>query len=109
LPRARRGSVRVIASGFTVADDDALTDAERELERRGFAVRRLDAATARSRRVRSGIAFDDPFGNRLELVTQQELLARPVAFGRASGITEFGRLDRRSRQPFSSTSLVPRA
>jgi 2,3-dihydroxy-p-cumate/2,3-dihydroxybenzoate 3,4-dioxygenase len=41
---------------------------------------------------RSGIAFDDPFGNRLELVTQQECLARPVAFGRASGITEFGRL-----------------
>jgi 2,3-dihydroxy-p-cumate/2,3-dihydroxybenzoate 3,4-dioxygenase len=37
-------------------------------------------------------AFDDPFGNRLELVTQQESLARPVAFGRASGITEFGHL-----------------
>lgn len=47
---------------------------------------------ARSRRVRSGIAFDDPFGNRLELVTHQECLARPVAFGRASGVTEFGHL-----------------
>ena len=86
------GPSGVLASGFTVADDDALTGAEGELERRGFAVRRLDAAAARSRRVRSGITFDDPFGNRLELVTQQESLARPVAFGRAAGITEFGHL-----------------
>ena len=86
------GRSGVLASGFTVADDDALAGAERELERRGLAIRRLDAAAARSRRVRSGIAFDDPFGNRLELVNQQECLARPVAFGRASGITEFGHL-----------------
>src|SRR6266540_5911486 len=64
----------------------------RVIELEDIAYLRLDAAAARSRRVRSGIAFDDPFGNRLELVTQQELLARPVAFGRASGITEFGHL-----------------
>jgi 2,3-dihydroxy-p-cumate/2,3-dihydroxybenzoate 3,4-dioxygenase len=86
------GRSGVIASGFSVADDDALAGAEHELERRGLAVQRLDGAAARSRRVRAGIAFDDPFGNRLELVTQQESLARPVAFGRASGITEFGHL-----------------
>jgi 2,3-dihydroxy-p-cumate/2,3-dihydroxybenzoate 3,4-dioxygenase len=86
------GRSGVLASGFTVADEDALAAAEHELERRGLGVRRLGAASARSRRVRSGIAFDDPFGNRLELVTQQESLARPVAFARASGITEFGHL-----------------
>jgi hypothetical protein len=58
--RSSRGRAGVLASGFTVADDDALEGAERELERRGFAVRRLGAAAARARGVRSGIAFDDP-------------------------------------------------
>src|SRR6266581_4759261 len=53
---------------------------------------RRSAAEARSRRVREFIAFDDPFGNRLELVNQQETVARPVAFSRAAGITEFGHL-----------------
>ncbi len=47
---------------------------------------------ARSRRVREFIAFDDPFGNRLELVSQQETITRPVAFARPAGITEFGHL-----------------
>ncbi len=47
---------------------------------------------ARSRRVREFIAFDDPFGNRLELVSQQETISRPVAFTRPAGITEFGHL-----------------
>src|SRR4029434_3817913 len=58
------GRSGVLASGFTAADDEVVAAAERELERRGFATRRLDAAAVRSRRVRSGIAFDDPFGNR---------------------------------------------
>src|ERR1700683_3795663 len=58
------GRSGVIASGFLVADEDALTAAEAELERAGFSVRRGDRAAARSRRVRSFIAFDDPFGNR---------------------------------------------
>ena len=40
----------------------------------------------------SSSRFDDPFGNRLELVNQQETVARPVAFSRAAGITEFGHL-----------------
>ena len=66
------GPSGVIASGFTVADEDALAVAETELERAGFTVRRGDAAEARSRRVREFIGFDDPFGNRLELVGQQE-------------------------------------
>ena len=86
------GPSGVIASGFQVADEDALADAERELELSGTAVARLDAAQARSRRVRAGIGFDDPFGNRLELVAQQETITRPVAFARHAGITEFGHL-----------------
>jgi 2,3-dihydroxy-p-cumate/2,3-dihydroxybenzoate 3,4-dioxygenase len=86
------GPSGVISSGFSVADSDALAAAETELERSGIAVRRGSAADARSRRVREFIAFDDPFGNRLEIVSQQETVARPVSFTRPAGITEFGHL-----------------
>jgi 2,3-dihydroxy-p-cumate/2,3-dihydroxybenzoate 3,4-dioxygenase len=82
----------VISSGFTVADADALAAAETELERSGISVHRGGPGEARSRRVREFIAFDDPFGNRLELVSQQETITRPVAFTRPAGITEFGHL-----------------
>lgn len=86
------GRSGVIASGFLVADEDALAAAESELERSGHAVTRGDGVAARSRRVRSFIGFDDPFGNRIELVCQQETITRPVAFTRPAGITEFGHL-----------------
>src|SRR6202012_1243024 len=65
------GPSGVIASGFTVAGPDELDAAETELERSGISVHRGSAGQARSRRVREFIAFDDPFGNRLELVVQQ--------------------------------------
>ncbi len=74
------GPSGVISSGFTVAGPDALDAAETELERSGISVHRGSAAEARSRRVREFVAFDDPFGNRLELVSQR------------AGITEFGHL-----------------
>jgi 2,3-dihydroxy-p-cumate/2,3-dihydroxybenzoate 3,4-dioxygenase len=86
------GPSGVLASGFAVADEDALAAAESELERAGLTVRRGAAAAARARRVRSFIGFDDPFGNRIELVSQQETITRPVAFARPAGITEFGHL-----------------
>lgn len=86
------GRSGVISSGFTVADDDALAAAESELETAGITVSRGSGSAARSRRVREFIAFDDPFGNRVELVCQQETVARPVAFTRPAGITEFGHL-----------------
>ena len=86
------GPSGVIASGFQVADDDALALAETELETRGFRVTRGDAEEARSRRVRAFVGFDDPFGNRIELVSGQVTVARPVAFSRGAGITEFGHL-----------------
>jgi 2,3-dihydroxy-p-cumate/2,3-dihydroxybenzoate 3,4-dioxygenase len=86
------GPSGVISSGFTVADSGALAAAETELERAGISVRRGGPGEARSRRVGEFIAFDDPFGNRLELVTQQQTITRPVAFTRPAGITEFGHL-----------------
>ena len=86
------GPSGVISSGFTVAGPDALEAAETELERSGFSVCRGSDIEARSRRVREFIAFDDPFGNRIELVSQQETITRPVAYARPAGITEFGHL-----------------
>lgn len=82
----------VIASAFTVDGPGALALAETELESRGFTVWRGGPADARSRRVGELIGFDDPFGNRIELVCGQQTLARPVRPGRGSGITEFGHL-----------------
>src|ERR1039457_4486765 len=86
------GPSGVIASGFSVAGSGELAAAESELERAGLTVRRGSAAAARQRRVRAFIGFDDPFGNRIELVSQQETITRPVAFARPAGITEFGHL-----------------
>jgi 2,3-dihydroxy-p-cumate/2,3-dihydroxybenzoate 3,4-dioxygenase len=86
------GRSGVIASGFNVADIDALEAAEASLERAGFTVTRGSAEAARSRRVRAFVGFDDPFGNRVELVCQQDTVTRPVAFARPAGITEFGHL-----------------
>src|SRR4029450_10802388 len=65
---------------------------ETEPERSGISVHRGSPAEARSRRVRQFIGFDDPFGNRVELVCQQETVTRPVEFTRHAGITEFGHL-----------------
>ena len=82
----------MIASGFTVADPDALAAAETALEQRGIRVEHGDGAAARSRRMTEFIAFDDPFGNRIELATGQRSSTEPVRLSRASGITEFGHL-----------------
>lgn len=86
------GGSGVIASAFTVADADALADAESELETSGLRVERGDPAGARSRGVADYLGFDDPFGNRVELVTRQLSSARPVRLSRPSGITQFGHL-----------------
>ena len=86
------GPSGVIASGFTVADPDALAAAETALEQRGIRVEHGDGAAARSRRMTEFIAFDDPFGNRIELATGQRSSTEPVRLSRASGITEFGHL-----------------
>jgi 2,3-dihydroxy-p-cumate/2,3-dihydroxybenzoate 3,4-dioxygenase len=84
------GASGMISSAFTVADSDALAAAETELGRAGITGRRGSPDEARSRRVREFIGFDDPFGNHIELVSQQETVTRPVEFTRAAGITEFG-------------------
>lgn len=86
------GESGVLSSAFTVSDDDALADAETDLEKAGRTVTRGTAEEARARRVRDFLGFDDPWGNRVELVVDQGTLARPVHFARPAGITEFGHL-----------------
>jgi len=86
------GPSGVLSTGFTVADDEALADAETELEKDGLTVRRGTQEQARGRRVRDLLTFDDPFGNRIELVTGQTTVTRPIRFGREAGISEFGHL-----------------
>ncbi|MER6956180.1 VOC family protein [Streptomyces sp. NPDC000618] len=108
------GPSGVIASAFTVADDEALALAEPELEQRGLRVARGDADAARSRHVTRFIAFDDPCGNRVELVTGQETMAEPVRLTRpSSGISEFGHMcfdapDVREAHRFWSTTFNAR-
>jgi 2,3-dihydroxy-p-cumate/2,3-dihydroxybenzoate 3,4-dioxygenase len=86
------GEPGVLATGFTLADEDALAAAEDELESAGLKVIRGDSTGAKQRRVRDYLAFQDPFGNIVELVADQVRLPGPVRFGRTAGITEFGHL-----------------
>src|SRR5271167_428154 len=57
------GPSGVISSGFSVADSDALSAAENELERSGRGGRRGSPAEAGSGGAGDFIALDAPFGN----------------------------------------------
>jgi 2,3-dihydroxy-p-cumate/2,3-dihydroxybenzoate 3,4-dioxygenase len=99
----------VHASAFSLRDEAELDAAEGELHDYGCTVWRGSEEQARHRHVRNFIAFDDPFGNHVELVTGQSTLARPIYFGRpAAGISEFGHIcldarDVRAAHAFWST------
>ncbi|WP_454197322.1 VOC family protein [Nocardia sp. Marseille-Q1738] len=87
-----RGESGVLASAFAVRDESALAAAADELTAAGLDVQWGSAEEAAARKVRKFIAFDDPFGNRIELVAGQIQVHRPVRFTRPAGITEFGHL-----------------
>ncbi|GAW50123.1 MULTISPECIES: VOC family protein [unclassified Nocardioides] len=86
------GRAGILSSGFTLADLDALSEAESELERAGLTVKRGSKEGALKRYVTDYIAFDDPFGNRIDLVVGQTTSTTPVKFNRPAGITEFGHI-----------------
>ncbi|GAA1648636.1 VOC family protein [Georgenia ruanii] len=86
------GRSGVLSSGFAVRDLDALAAAETELEQIGLRVRRGTPEGAASRHVRDYLTFEDPFGNRVDLVVGQVTLPTPVKFNRTAGITEFGHI-----------------
>ena len=86
------GQAGMLSSAFSLRDEDDLADAEKQLHSAGIEVARGTAEQARSRRVRDFLSFDDPFGNRFDLVIDQAQDTRPAAFGRPAGITAFGHL-----------------
>ena len=86
------GESGVLSSGFALRDADALSLAETELTLAGAPVARGSAEEARSRHVSEFITFDDPWGNRFDLVVGQSHNADVVHFSRAAGIREFGHL-----------------
>ncbi|MER7721535.1 VOC family protein [Streptomyces flaveolus] len=60
-------SDRLLAAGWEVANEAALTTATQELEAAGFAVKTADAAELAERRVQGLIHVTDPGGNPLEI------------------------------------------
>ncbi len=86
------GPPGLLATGLLVRDLDVLADAERQLELAGVTVTRGTDQEAAGRRLAAFVAFDDPAGNHIELGTDQAVLGRPVEFGRAAGIIEFGHI-----------------
>ncbi|WP_150699268.1 VOC family protein [Pandoraea terrae] len=57
-----------VASGWEVIDGDAFAAAVQALEAAGVALEKGDAALCKHRRVQQLVAFDDPSGNRHEVV-----------------------------------------
>jgi 2,3-dihydroxy-p-cumate/2,3-dihydroxybenzoate 3,4-dioxygenase len=83
------GDPRDHAVGFELRDADALEAAAAELESRRIAVKRGGAADCEMRRVHSMISFDDPTGNRIELVVRPQHGGRRHFPSRDAGITGF--------------------
>ncbi len=69
--------------GWEVADDRALNALAARLERAGVRVTRLPGAVADQRRVKEGIVFHDPVGNRLEAFHGPEVTTDPFRPGRS--------------------------
>ena len=87
------GASGVIASGFTVADEDALA-AGRDRARAARFQRHPRRRRAEAGRGGCGSSsgFDDPFGNRIELVASRRRSAGRSRSPAGAGITEFGHL-----------------
>jgi 2,3-dihydroxy-p-cumate/2,3-dihydroxybenzoate 3,4-dioxygenase len=80
------------AVGMEVEDEDDLSAAADALEGLKMPVRRGTAAEAAERNVASFIAFQDPTGNRIELVTRPQLSGRRYFPSRDAGITGFNHI-----------------
>ena len=68
--------------GWEVAGPASLDALAARLEKRQVTVARLSRALCQQRRVRDGIAFDDPAGNRLEAFFGAEVASEPFKPGR---------------------------
>jgi 2,3-dihydroxy-p-cumate/2,3-dihydroxybenzoate 3,4-dioxygenase len=83
------GDPRTQAVAFEVGSRAGLTAAASELERLGHAVHAGTPGEAEARKVREFIAFDDPSGNRIELVWRPAHSAERYHGVRDAGITGF--------------------
>ena len=86
------GSPADQTAAFEVRDRADLETAACELERLGRRVRLASAEEAELRRVRSFIAFEDPSGNKIELVWRPAYGSRRYHGERDAGITGFSHI-----------------
>jgi 2,3-dihydroxy-p-cumate/2,3-dihydroxybenzoate 3,4-dioxygenase len=82
--------------GFEVADEARLDAAVRELEDHGVPVRRGTAEQCRDRRVEDFATFEDPTGNRFDLVVRPHHGTRRYFPSRDAGVTEFSHVGLRT-------------
>lgn len=83
------GDPRDQAVGFELRDADALDAAAAQLESHRIAVKRGSADDCEQRRVQAMVAFEDPTGNRIELVVRPQHSGRRHFPSRDAGITGF--------------------
>lgn len=83
------GDPRDQAVGFELRDAEALDAAAAQLESRRIEVKRGSAEDCEKRRVQAMVGFDDPTGNRIELVVRPMHSGRRHFPSRDAGITGF--------------------
>jgi 2,3-dihydroxy-p-cumate/2,3-dihydroxybenzoate 3,4-dioxygenase len=86
------GDPRDHTAGFELRDATQLDAAASALSDRGFAVRPGSADAREQRRVHDLISFDDPSGNRIDLVVRPEHSGRRHSPSRDAGITGFSHI-----------------
>ena len=84
---------------FDVVTNEALEHAATVLEQNGFRVRAGSRDECDQRRVRDFISFNDPSGNRIELVFGALQTGRRYFPSRDAGITGFSHVGLRTRDP----------
>jgi 2,3-dihydroxy-p-cumate/2,3-dihydroxybenzoate 3,4-dioxygenase len=87
------------AVGFEVENEACLQEAASTLDALDHRVRLGSAEEAARRRVKAFIAFDDPSGNRIELVVRPEHSGRRYFPARDAGITGFSHVGLNSTDP----------
>lgn len=87
------------ATGFELRSGDAMQDAAKQLADQGIAVTPFTADQSAARRVMDGISFDDPSGNRIELVIRPFHSGVRYFPSRDAGITGFSHIGLRSTDP----------
>ena len=85
--------------GFEVDDEASLQDAAATLEKLNHRVIAGTSAEAARRKAKSFIAFDDPSGNRIELVVRPERSGKRYFPSRDCGITGFNHVGLNSTDP----------